>query len=143
MIGIIRHSLKARLQSCCVPANSLCINVLHILRENGFINGFTFNYSIPSTGKGFYNGYPRVFINFKYADSNSPIIKDLRTYKNTKSNIFSARRKYLVSQYLSDHHFLILNTSNGLKFVSNNEYLARARSSIRRKNQKLLLRINI
>lgn len=143
MIGIIRHSLKARLQSCCIPANSLCINVLHILRENGFINGFTFNYTIASSGKGFYRGYPRVLINFKYSDSNSPIIKGLRTYKNTKSNIFSARRKYLVSQYLSDHHYLLLNTSAGLKLVSNNEYLARSRSGSRRKNQKLLLQINL
>ena len=99
MVGIMRHSLQARLKACCVLANSLCINVLNILRQNGFIYSFTFDYRVPTRNTKLFKGYPRVIITFKYTDSSIPVIKELRTFKNTKSNIYTARRKYL-----SVHH---------------------------------------
>jgi len=113
MIGIMRTCIKTGLRSCEIPANKLCINVLRLLRDHGYIYGFNF----VSPKKKYARLYPRVKIHFKYSDSSSPVIKDLVIFKNTYSN-FSTMRANSHYQILSQHKMFLLTTTKGLVLSS-------------------------
>jgi ribosomal protein S8 len=113
MIGIMRTSIKTGLKSCEVPANKLCINVLRLFRDRGYIFGF--NTVSPRKKNG--RLYPRVKIHFKYSDSSAPVIKDLSVFKNTYSNFTPIRVKNQY-QILSQHKIFLLTTPKGLLLTS-------------------------
>jgi ribosomal protein S8 len=113
MIGIMRTCIKTGMRNCEVPANKLCINVLRLLRDHGYIYGF----NIVSPSKKYARLYPRVKIHFKYSDSSSPVIKDLIIFKNTFSN-FSQMRIRNQYQILSQHKMFLLTTTKGLLLSS-------------------------
>jgi len=113
MIGIMRASIKTGWKTCEVPANKLCINVLRLFRDHGYIYGFNF----VSPKKKSARLYPRVRIHFKYSDTASPVIRDLIVYKNTFSN-FRSMRLNNTFQVLSQHKLYLLTTSKGLVLTS-------------------------
>lgn len=118
MIGIMRTCIKTGVRSCEVPANKLCINVLRLLRDQGYIYGFSF----VSPQKKFARLYPRVKIQFKFSDASTPVIRDLTIFKNTVSNFKTMR---ITNQYqiLSQHKLFLLSTEKGLILTSFTEVL--------------------
>jgi len=109
MIGIMRTCIKTGTTFCEVPTNKLCINVLRLFRDRGFIYGFTF----VSPQKKYARLYPRVKIHFKYSDASLPTLRDLTIFKNTVSN-FSHIRIKTKDQILSQHKLYLLSTTRGL-----------------------------
>lgn len=113
MIGIMRTCVKTGVSFCEVPANKLCINVLRLFRDRGYIFGF----NIVSPRKKNARLYPRVKIHFKYSDASAPVIKDLTIFKNSLSN-FSSIRIRNQYQILSQHKMFLLSTTRGLLLSS-------------------------
>jgi hypothetical protein len=105
-------------QSCCVPANILCFKVLAILRDHGLIYGYSHLYTRRRLRHGFYHGYPRVKINFKYTDVNLPVLKDIKVFKNTKSIFYLFNNRRNNFRIFSDHKFYLLTNSKGLLLTS-------------------------
>jgi len=113
MIGIMRTCIKTGATFCEVPSNKLCIKVLRLLRNRGFIYGF----NIVSPNKKYARLYPRVKIHFKYSEVSAPVIRDLIIYKNTTSN-FTRLRIKTQDQILSQHKVFLLSTPKGLLLSS-------------------------
>jgi ribosomal protein S8 len=118
MIGIMRNCIRAGVHSCSVPANSLCFRVLTLLRENGLISGFSHCYTRRRLRQNFYHGYPRVTITFKFFEHGASLLKDIRPYKNTRSNHYHVRRRIRSSANLSASLQYILSNSSGLVITS-------------------------
>jgi ribosomal protein S8 len=136
MIGIMRSTIKTGARSCVTPANSLCIKVLILLREHGFIYGFS---HISFINKHL---YPRVLINFKYTDNNTPVLRDLKSFKNTHSNFTSIQAGSI--QILSQNKLYILTTPTGLQMTSLADLSANQLASTRKGFKgKLLLEISV
>jgi ribosomal protein S8 len=113
MISTVNASVKTGLQYCEVPANKLSINTLRLLRNQGFIWGFSF----VSPRKREARLYPRVKIFLKYVDINTPILKAIRVFKNTRSN-FGIIRKNKLYQILVQNKLYVLSTPAGLSVTS-------------------------
>jgi ribosomal protein S8 len=144
MIGIMRNAIKTGVQSCSVPANALCFRILNLLRENGLIFGFSHHYTRRRLRHGFYHGYPRVTITFKYADSNSPVIKDLKVFKNTRSNFYLFKSANKNFQVLAHHNLYVLSNSNGLILTSLADLYSQTLSSNKKPlNGKILLELSL
>jgi len=137
MIGIMRNSIKTGSTFCTVPVNSLCIRVLTILRDNGFIFGYSFiSHQLKSA-------YPRVRISFKYTDNNSSILRDLSIFKNTKSNFLfmHGNKQY---QILSHNKLYLLTRPEGLLLTSFGSLYSKLINTNRRSSGgKLLLELLI
>jgi ribosomal protein S8 len=125
MIGIMRTCIKTGNYSCEIPANKLCINVLRLLRDQGYIYGFSF----VSPQKKYARLYPRVKIQFKFSDAATPVIRDLTIYKNTVSNFktMHIRNQY---QILSQHKLYLLSTTKGLVLTSFPEVMREKHKSL-------------
>lgn len=117
MIAAMRNSIKTGMHSCSVPVNTLCIRVLELLRTQGFIQGFSYLYTQRNPRHTFYHGFPRVTIVFKYTDHNTPILKDINSYKNTRSNYLRLNPKHGNRRIFSDHHMYILSNTDGLRLT--------------------------
>jgi ribosomal protein S8 len=117
MIATMRNSIKTGMHSCSVPVNSLCIRVLELLRNHGFIQGYSYLYTRRQLRQGFNHGYPRVTIVFKYTDHNSPVLKDIQSFKNTRSNYYYLNPKHRNKFVMSDHSIYILSNPQGLKLT--------------------------
>jgi ribosomal protein S8 len=115
MIGIMRSSLKTGVHSCTTPANKLCVKILTLLREHGFIYGFS--YVSHKSGHT-----PRIIINFKYTDNNTPVLRNLRSFKNTQSNFINIQTANY--RILSQNKLYILTTPRGLIMTSLADYHA-------------------
>jgi len=111
MIGIIRNSIKTGEAWCTIPCNKSCIRVLKLLRDSGFIFGYSF------VTERIKSAYPRVKISFKYTDNNTPVLKDISIFKNTRSNFFILRgnKQY---QILSHNKLYVLTRPEGLLLTS-------------------------
>jgi len=59
MISIMNATIKTGTQFCEVPSNSLCIATLRLLRDQGYIWGFTF--ASPSNRERRYSLESRLF----------------------------------------------------------------------------------
>ncbi len=70
---------------------------LRILRENGFIFGFTLVHRPRRLQLGFFHGYPRVRIFFKYTDLNMAVIKDSKFIKIPDQIFISGKLKVKVA----------------------------------------------
>lgn len=139
MIGIMRTCVKTATQFCEVPANRLCITTLRILREQGYINGFTFVSPRKKEGRL----YPRVRIHFKWSNAITPALKDLKVFKNTFSN-FHSILSYKPLQILGTNKLYLLSTTKGLLLTSlGNVYNAKQNSRLPSLKGKLLLEILI
>ena len=108
MIAIMRTCIKTGLKSCSVPVNSLCIVVLELLRSQGFIQGFSYQYARSNLRHGPYHGYPKVKIVFKYTDSNTPVLKDIQSFKNTRSNFYTLKNYFKVTFLCQIMRFIYL-----------------------------------
>jgi ribosomal protein S8 len=139
MIGVMNSSVKAGLQSCEVPANKITINTLRLLRNQGFIWGFNF----VSPRKRESRLYPRVRIHFKYIDINTPILKAIRVFKNTRSN-FTILQHNKLFKILAQNKLYLLTTPKGL-IVSSIEqlYNEKVKSQKTRYGGKLLAELFI
>lgn len=118
MIGIIKNSIKTGVKTCSVPANSLCICFLGLLREHGLIEGYMNQYTTFRVRQGFYRGYPRVTILFKYIDSKSTVLRDIKCFKNTNSNFILASKHLNTRFHLNNHKLYLLSNRNGLQLLS-------------------------
>jgi ribosomal protein S8 len=117
MIATMRNSIKTGAHSCSVPVNTLCLRVLELLRSHGFIQGYSHLYTRRQLRQGFNHGYPRVTIVFKYTDHNSPILKDIQSFKRTHSNFLTLNPKHQSKLFMSDHLAYILSSPQGLKMT--------------------------
>jgi ribosomal protein S8 len=99
--------------TCEVPANKLAINLLRLLRDQGFIWGFRF----VSPEKRRHRLYPRVKIYFKFIDLNTPVLRALRVFPKTRSNYHLIHNKQLFT-ILVQHKLYILSTTTGLVMTS-------------------------
>jgi ribosomal protein S8 len=113
MIAIIRNTILTGAQSCVIPVNSLCVRVLRLLRNHGFIYGFSYVSSRPKKCRL----YPLVRVTLKYADNNSPVLSNIGVFKNTRSNFIQikANKQYHI---LSHRNLFILTTPKGLIITS-------------------------
>lgn len=118
MIGLMRATLKTGTQSCSLPVNSLCLRVLTILRENGFISGFSFDYIRKNNSHGQFHGYPRVRIFFKYSDINLPIITGIKAFRNNRSHFYKRSNLRKSIGWGSNHQHFILTSNKGLYMTS-------------------------
>jgi len=113
MISIINATVKAGHVSCEVSTNKLGINTLRLLRNQGYLWGFSFT----SPKKRSARLYPRVCILFKYIDHNTPILKAIHVHKNTRSN-FKILPYNKLSQVLTRNKLYLLTSPQGLTITS-------------------------
>nr|ADZ99060.1 ribosomal protein S8 [Physarum polycephalum] len=139
MISIMNATIKTGNSFCEIPANNLCINTLRLLRNQGYIWGFSY-VSPQLRAKRL---YPRVKIFFKYIDSNTPVIKSINIFKRTRSN-FRIIRNNKLYQILAQNKLYILSTTKGLIITSlDNLYNDLIKSQKNRLSGKLLAEIFI
>jgi len=118
IISIINASVKTGNVFCEIPANKLAINTLRLLRNQGYIWGFSF----VSPKKRVSRLYPRVKVFLKYIDSNTPVLKAIHVFKKTRSN-FQIIHSNKLYQILVQNKLYLLSTTNGLSITSiNNLY---------------------
>ena len=113
MISIINTTVKTGYQYCDIPVNKLCLNTLRLLRNHGYIWGF----SVTSPRKRVAKLYPRVKIYFKYSHKNCPALKGMRIYKNTTSNFFLLKH-IKIYQAIAKNKLFIITTKTGLTITS-------------------------
>jgi len=134
MIGVMNNSVKCGLQYCEVPANKICINTLRLLRNQGFIWGFSFT----SPGKRQARLYPRVKIYFKYINKDMPGIKAIYIYKKTRSNFTILRHNKLL-RILAQNKLYLLTTPSGLTITSITNYYNSAKKSVNSHTSGIIL----
>ena len=115
MLAIMRNSIKTRQNSCIIQGNQFCISVLSLLREQGLIYGFSFLNKPRKQKLGFWHGYPRIQIYFKFLDKNTFVLKDVKSFKNTRSNYYHLKNKI---NRPDSHHILLLSNYKGLSLTS-------------------------
>jgi len=139
MVSIINASVKTGNLFCVVPANGLCINTLRLLRNQGYIWGF----SIASPEIRKRRLHPRVKVFLKYIDHNTPVLKAIHIFKKTRSN-FHIIRKNKLYQSLAQNKLYLLTTTKGLSITSldtlYNDYL---KSTTNRVSGKILAELFI
>lgn len=113
LISIINACIKTGKISCEVPTNKLAINVLRLLRDQGYIWGFSFVSPRKREGRL----YPRVKIFFKYIDTSNPAMRAIHVFKRTRSNFRFIKDKHLF-KILAQHKLYILSTTKGLVITS-------------------------
>jgi ribosomal protein S8 len=114
MIGIMRACLKTGTKFCDVPVNSLCLDVLRILRQHGYIQGF--HYTSPR--KLHARLFPRVKIFFKYADHKSPTVKHIKAFKNARSNWRPVTTNKHIPFFGTSSKMYLISTTTGLCLTS-------------------------
>lgn len=117
MIAVLRNCIKTGTNSCTVPVNLLCIRVLELLRTHGLIQGYAFIYTHRKPRKAFFSGSPRVMITLKFTDNQSPILKDIQSFKNTISNFKFSRHLKGNNPLINEHVMYIISNPNGLQFT--------------------------
>ena len=95
LFATLNEALKTNRQTVELVSNDLCCKVLRLLRDRGLIYGFSF---ISPKSK---TSFPYIRIYLK-----NQCIKQIVTFKNTKSNFYQQIKK-------TNHLFLISN-SQGL-----------------------------
>jgi len=139
MVSIMNVSVKTGNLFCEVPANTLCINTLRLLRSQGYIWGFSFVSPRKREGRL----YPRVRIFFKYIDHNTPVLKAIHIFKKTRSN-FHIIRKNKLYQILAQNKLYLLTTPRGLSITSlDNLYNDQLKSATNRISGKILAELFI
>jgi ribosomal protein S8 len=113
MIGILNSTIRSRYITCEVPTNNLGIKILRLLREQGYIYGFSYVSDNTKTKRL----YPRVKVYFKYIDIKTPMIKSISAFKNAKSN-FKTIQNAKYYQTISHNKLYILSTNKGLVLTS-------------------------
>lgn len=125
--------------SCEVPTNKLAVNVLRLLRNQGYIWGFSF--ASPRKREG--RLYPRVRIFFKYQDLSNPAMRGIRVFKSTRSNYRLIGDKQLF-KLLAQHKLYILSTTKGLVITSLDQFYNEKTTSLKtRFSGKLLAELFI
>ena len=117
MIAVLRNCIKTGTHSCTVPVNLLCVRVLELLRTHGLIQGYAFIYAHRKTRKAPFSGSPRVMITLKFTDHHSPVLKDIRSFKNTVSNFKFSRHLKGSNPLINEHMMYIISNTNGLQFT--------------------------
>lgn len=125
MLGIIRSCIKTKAQDCTIPGNNLCFKILDVLKQSGIIYGYSHIYEPRKKTQKYWHGYPRVKIFFKYSDLETPTLKDIKSYKNTRSNFLLLSTKNKRQHILTYHKLYLISTVNGLILTSFADLFAR------------------
>lgn len=112
-MGIINASLKTHKSYCEFPSNKLLANALRIFRNTGYIWGFCF----MTPQKRYAKLYPRIRVFLKYINLTKSLIRNIRTFKRTRSNykIFKSKS---VKRDLLQHKLYMITTSAGLTMTT-------------------------
>lgn len=110
MIAIIQGSIKRNSSTALVPINTLNLQILKLLRQQGIIFGFSLVYK-----NDHYKLYAK--IQFKYVDNNTPILRSIKAFPNTQSNFYYIKNSKHY-QTLSDNKLYILTTGTGIILTS-------------------------
>jgi len=99
----IRNGMTARLERVDVPSSILKVNIVRILREEGYIK----NYKIIKDNK---QGILRIFL--KYSDNNLPAIKGIQRVSKPGRRVYVGSEE--MTPVLSGLGLGILSTSKGV-----------------------------
>lgn len=112
-IGIINASLKTHKSYCEFPSNKLLANTLRLFRNAGYIWGFCF----MTPQKRYAKLYPRIRVFLKYIYLTKSLIRQIHTFKRTRSNYKIFKSKNL-KRYFLQHKLYVITTSAGLNMTS-------------------------